>query len=126
MKKLSIGGKFDWFLDTLNKSGVFIRDLSDKEIETYIFEDLIVGATSYFSKNNLKDLKENGMIDEKIEETTLILREKILDIDNSGLWNIDSVKKDSSWLEIFELSDCIKKKVHEMWTEEEIAYLKTI
>lgn len=126
MKKLTIGGKFDWFMDTLNKSGVFVRTLSDKEIETYIFEDLIVGAVSCFNKNNLKELKDDGIIDEEIEEATLLLREKILLIDNSDIWNIDSVKTDSNWLDIFELSDWIKKKVHEMWTDEELEYLKTI
>ncbi|WP_086314428.1 hypothetical protein A5821_001996 [Enterococcus sp. 7F3_DIV0205] len=126
MKKLSLGGKFDWFIDTLNKSGLFILNLSDKEIETFIFEDLIVGVTSFFSKNNLIELKENGLIDEEIEEKAYLLRKKILNIDNTDLWNIDSVRQSSEWLDIFELSDELKKKLHERWSDEEIEYLKTI
>lgn len=126
MKKLSLGGKFDWFIDTLNKSGMFILNLSNKEIETFIFEDLIVGVTSFFSKNNLIELKENGLIDEEIEEKDYLLRKKILNIDNTNLWNIDSVRQSSEWLDIFELSDELKKKLHERWSDEEIEYLKTI
>ncbi|MGX7264552.1 hypothetical protein [Enterococcus crotali] len=125
MKKLSLGGKFDWFIDTLNKSGLFILNLSDKEIETFIFEDLIVGVTSFFSKNNLIELKKNGLIDEEIEEKAYLLRKKILNIDNKDLWNIYSVRQSSEWLDIFELSDELKKKLHERWSDEEIEYLKS-
>ncbi|MBO0468771.1 hypothetical protein JZO73_14810 [Enterococcus plantarum] len=126
MKKLSLGEKFDWFIDTLNKSGMFILNLSDEEIETFIFEDLIVGVTSFFSKNNLIELKENGLIDEDIEEKAYLLRKKILNIDNTDLWNIDSVRQSSEWLDIFELSDELKKKLYDRWSDEEIKYLKTI
>ncbi|MBC1412690.1 hypothetical protein IBB74_07995 [Listeria welshimeri] len=126
MKKLSLGEKFDWFIDTLNKSGIFILNLSNKEIETFIFEDLIVGVTSFFSKNNLIELKENGLIDEEIEKKAYLLRKKILNIDNTNLWNIDSVRQSSEWLDIFELSDELSKKLHERWTDEEIEYLITI
>ncbi len=54
---------------------MFILDLSNEEIETFIFEDLIVGVTSFLSKNNLNELKENGLIDEEIEKK-LIFSEK--------------------------------------------------
>ena len=126
MKRLSLGEKFDWFIDTLNKSGMFILNLSNKEIETFIFEDLIVGITSFFSKNNLIELKEDELIDEEIEKKAYLLRKKILTIDNTNLWNIDSVRRSPEWLDIFELSDELKKKLHERWSDEEIEYLKTI
>ncbi|MDT2600677.1 hypothetical protein P7D85_12890 [Enterococcus hulanensis] len=126
MKKLTLGEKFDWFIDTLEKSGMFILELSDEEIETFIFEDLIVGVTSFFSKNNLTELKENGIIDEDIEENAYLLREKVLNIDNTSLWNINSVRQSFKWLDIFKLSDELKKKLHERWSNEEIEYLKTI
>ncbi|MBL1230540.1 hypothetical protein IW492_15015 [Enterococcus sp. BWB1-3] len=125
MKKLSLGEKFDWFIDTLNKSGMFILDLSNEEIETFIFEDLIVGVTSFLSKNNLNELKENGLIDEEIEKDAYLLRKKVLNIDNTNLWNIDSVRQSSEWLDIFKISDELKKKIHERWSDEEIEYLKT-
>lgn len=126
MKKLSLGEKFDLFIDTLNKSGMFILDLSNKEIETFVFEDLIVGVTSFFSKNNLIELKENGLIDGDIEEKAYLLREKILSIDNTDLWNVDSVRQNSEWVDIFELSDELKKQLYNRWSDEEIKYLKTI
>lgn len=105
---------------------MFILDLSNKEIETVVFEDLIVGVTSFFSKNNLIELKENGLIDGDIEEKAYLLREKILSIDNTDLWNVDSVRQSSEWLDIFELSDELKKQLYNRWSDEEIKYLKTI
>ncbi|MBP1040113.1 hypothetical protein I6N95_03720 [Vagococcus sp. BWB3-3] len=126
MKKLTLGGKFDWFIDTLEKSGTFILELSDEEIETFIFEDFIVGVTSFFSKNNLIELKENGLIDEDIEKAACLIRKKVLDIDNTSLWSIDSVRQSSEWLDILSLSDELKNRLHERWSNEEIEYLKTI
>ena len=125
MKKLTLGKKFEWFIDTLEKSGMFILELSDEEIETFIFEDLTVGITSFFNRNNLIELKENGMIDESIEKKAYLLRKKVLNIDNTSLWNINSVRQSSEWLDIFKLSDELRKNLHERWSDEEIEYLKT-
>lgn len=71
MEKLSNGGKIDWFLDTLHKTSVFVKTLSDTEIETYIFEDFIVGVISFMHTKNLQELKEYGVINDKIVEMSL-------------------------------------------------------
>ncbi|EAC2866809.1 hypothetical protein M5073_000008 [Listeria monocytogenes] len=126
MKKLTVGGKFDWYIDTLEKSGMFILELSNEEIETFIFEDFIVGVTSFFSKNNLSELKANEIIDEDMEKNAYLLREKVLKIDNTDLWNIISVRQSSEWLDIFRRSDELKRQLKERWSDEEIEYLKTL
>ncbi|EHH9928816.1 hypothetical protein J8Q01_002540 [Listeria monocytogenes] len=126
MKKLTVDGKFDWYIDTLEKSGMFILELSNEEIETFIFEDFIVGVTSFFSKNNLSELKANEIIDEDMEKNTYLLREKVLKIDNTDLWNINSVRQSSEWLDIFRRSDELKRQLKERWSDEEIEYLKTL
>ncbi|EAF2160188.1 hypothetical protein FG286_00045 [Listeria monocytogenes] len=126
MKKLTVGGKFDWYIDTLEKSGMFILELSNEEIETFIFEDFIVGVTSFFSKNNLSELKTNEIIDEDMEKNAYLLREKVLKIDNTDLWNINSVRQSSEWLDIFRRSDELKRQLKERWSDEEIEYLKTL
>ncbi|EIN8849124.1 hypothetical protein LO935_002916, partial [Listeria monocytogenes] len=123
MKKLTVGGKFDWYIDTLEKSGMFILELSNEEIETFIFEDFIVGVTSFFSKNNLSELKANEIIDEDMEKNAYLLREKVLKIDNTNLWNINSVRQSSEWLDIFRRSDELKRQLKERWSDEEIEYL---
>ena len=126
MEKLSIGGKFDWFLDTLSKSGIFVKKLSDTEIETYIFEDFIVGVISFMHTKNLQELKEYGIIDDKIMKMSLDLRERTIKLDNSELWNVESVKHSSVWLGILGLSDELKSLINTKWTVEEIDYLKTV
>ncbi|MBF2442455.1 hypothetical protein IBB66_00525 [Listeria innocua] len=124
--KITVGGKFDWYIDTLEKSGMFILELSNEEIETFIFEDFIVGVTSFFSKNNLSELKANEIIDEDMEKNAYLLREKVLKIDNTDLWNINSVRQSSEWLDIFRRSDELKRQLKERWSDEEIEYLKTL
>lgn len=124
--KITVGGKFDWFIDTLEKSGMFILELSNEEIETLIFEDFIVGVTSFFSKNNLSELRVNEIIDEDMEKNAYLLREKVLKIDNTNLWNINSVRQSSEWLDIFRRSDELKRQLKERWSDEEIEYLKTL
>lgn len=126
MEKLSIGGKFGWFLDTLSKSGIFVKNLSDREIETYIFEDFIVGVISFMQTKNLQELKEYGIIDDKIMKMSLDLRERTIKLDNSELWNVESVKHSSVWLGILDLSDELKSLINTKWTVEEIDYLKTV
>ncbi|EAG7543945.1 TPA_asm: hypothetical protein GYW13_09920, partial [Listeria monocytogenes] len=107
-------------------SGMFILELSNEEIETFIFEDFIVGVTSFFSKNNLSELKANEIIDEDMEKNAYLLREKVLKIDNTDLWNINSVRQSSEWLDIFRRSDELKRQLKERWSDEEIEYLKTL
>ena len=124
MPKLTIGGKFEWFMNTLEECGIFVRKLSDREIEFYIFEELIIDAGSFLYQDNLEELEENGFISSEIKENALLLREKILGIKHTYLWNIESIRKSSEWLEIFELSDDIKREVHKMWTDEELEALK--
>ncbi|MBC1908689.1 hypothetical protein HCA53_02750 [Listeria innocua] len=124
--KITVGGKFDWYINTLEKSGMFILELSNEEIETFIFEDFIVGVTSFFSKNNLSELKANEIIDEDMEKNAYLLREKVLKIDNTDLWNINSVRQSSEWLDIFRRSDELKRQLKERWSDEEIEYLKTL
>ncbi|MBC2109010.1 hypothetical protein [Listeria innocua] len=124
--KITVGGKFDWFIDTLEKSGMFILELSNEEIETFIFEDFIVGVTSFFSKNNLSELKANEIIDEDMKKNAYLLRKKVLKIDNTDLWNINSVRQSSEWLDIFRRSDELKRQLKERWSDEEIEYLKTL
>ena len=53
MKEISIEKKFDLYLDTLEKCGIELLNLSDEMIGYYIFEEFEVGAISFLYKDNL-------------------------------------------------------------------------
>ncbi|HHT5797154.1 TPA: hypothetical protein ACSZA9_13360, partial [Listeria monocytogenes] len=44
----------------------------------------------------------------------------------TDLWNINSVRQSSEWLDIFRRSDELKRQLKERWSDEEIEYLKTL
>ena len=104
------------FVDTLNKVGANILTLNEKEIEYNIFEEFNIGAISFLHENSLLKLKENGLITEKVFCKSIELRCKYIELENTDLWNIDSVKSSIAWKEILDLSDEIKLLLTDLGT----------
>jgi len=124
MKEISIEKKFDLYLDTLEKCGIELLNLSDEMIGYYIFEEFEVGAISFLYKDNLLSLADEGLIDNEIYFKSQILRKKFMALQGTDLWNIESVKKADKWKEILQLSDKIKELIHQKWSDEELKYLR--
>lgn len=123
MNKITIGKLFELYLDTLNKCGEKTRHMSDELIGYNIFEEFIVGATSFFASNSLNDLLDNGLIDEQIYSDSEKLRKHTLNLDGSNQWDVSSFRSAESWNEIILLSDKIKEQIRKKWNEEEIEEL---
>lgn len=119
MEKLKIEKLFDFYIDTLEKCGMDILDLSNEMIGYYIFEELDIGATTFLYKDNVNRLLDEGFIDDDIYAKSILLREKIMRLQGTKLWNIESVKNTSEWKEILQLSDDIKQLIYQRWTDAE-------
>lgn len=102
------------FVFTLRRCGKFLLNSTDTVIETYIFEDFDIGVRSDMCDQNLEIFIEEGWIDEDIKEKCLRLRKMFTDIQlkQSKLWNVQSVRISKTWLEILELSDEIKSLLY--------------
>lgn len=74
-----------------------------------IFEEFIVGITSFLAPASLKRLMDNGLIDEQIYKDSEYLRTLTLKLDGAAQWNITSFRNSESWNEIIKMSDKIKK-----------------
>lgn len=120
MNKITIGKLFELYLDTLDKCGENSKNLSDEMIEYNIFEEFIVGVTSFLASNSLDDLLDNGLIDEQIYCNSEELRRYTLELDGSNQWNISSFRNAESWNKIMVLSDKIKQQIQQKWNKEEI------
>lgn len=122
MNSITVGKLFELYMDTLQKCGIQILNLSDEMIGYYIFEEFIVGITSFLSKNSLDRLENEGIIDEEIYSQSEMLRTVTLEIEQTDLWNIDSVKNSKKWKTVMQISDNIKELICQRWNKSEIEY----
>ncbi|MCD2248843.1 hypothetical protein LAX74_001990 [Listeria marthii] len=126
MNTITIGQSVAFFLDTLSECSKEKLDLSDEMIEHYILEEFIVSVAGAFSNFTLERLYGEGIIDSNIKDKSRLLQSKVMKLDNTNLWNVEAIKTSSEWAEVIQLSDEIKQLVTDKWTNEELAYLKTL
>ena len=120
MVKITVGKLFELYLDTLERCSENTKLLSDEAIEYNIFEEFIVGITSFFASVSLDRLMDNGLIDEQIYNDSEHLRTLTLELEEAVQWNLISFKNSESWDEIIKLSDKIKDNLRKKWTEQDI------
>jgi len=99
------------YVDTLKQCGLHLLEMSDEDIGYYIFEEFDGGAISFLHENTLSELKKANLITETVSQKSAELRSKFLALQDTDLWNIDSVKRSKEWREILELSDEIKSLI---------------
>ncbi len=120
MEKIAVGKLFELYLDTLELCSEDTKLLSDELIEYNIFEEFIVGITSFMAPVSLDRLLDNGLIDKQIYNDSEYLRGLILRLDGTAQWNVISFKNSESWNQVIKLSDKIKSLLREKWTEQDI------
>lgn len=123
VNKITVGKLFELYLDTLDKCSESTRNLTDEMIEYNIFEEFIVGVTSFLANNSLNDLLDNGLIDEHIFADSVELRKLTLKLDGSNQWNVSAFRNAESWNDIIAMSDKIKQEIQQKWSEKEIKEL---
>lgn len=100
---------YDYFLDTLSHCGSFIFNLSERDIEYEIFEEFDIGVISFLHEDALNQLINSKLITFHIYNNCLILRKKVLELQELDLWKIELIKTNERWKEIIILCDEIKK-----------------
>ncbi|OPX42929.1 hypothetical protein CLHUN_32530 [Ruminiclostridium hungatei] len=108
---ISIDKLMDFYMDTLQKCGVYLLDMEDEDIEYNIFEEFDINVVSFLHQNTLSKLKDANLISEQIVEKSIELREKYLAMQNTEACNVESVRNNKEWRNILELSDNIKSLI---------------
>lgn len=103
----------EFYVDTLKKCGTNLLKMSDEDIEYNVFEEFDVGAISFLHDNTLSKLEKANLITKEISKKSSVLRSKFLRLQNTDLWNVDSVRNSKKWNEILKLSDEIKSLLHQ-------------
>lgn len=94
--------------------------MQDEWIEYNIFEEFIIGVTSFFGFESLDILFSNDFIDESIYAGSVLLRRYTLELDGGSEWNVHSFKTSEPWDRIIKLYDKIKDLISKKWTKEQI------
>ncbi|WP_266366932.1 hypothetical protein [Tellurirhabdus rosea] len=111
MEKITEQTLLNFYNDTLNKCGIFLLKEDDETIEYCIYEDFDIGIHSFFHINNLQRLYNSNLISlEKLNESVL-LRSKVINLQNNDEWGFEHFKTSKRWKEIMILSDKIKSIV---------------
>ena len=120
MKHITLGKLFELYVDIFDKFGLYLIKENDQMIEYYIFEttDINIG---YCSNRILTIFLENGIIDEEIFDKSSEFLEKFRALERTTLkWNIDLIRQSFEWKQLMILSDRIKKKIENKWTDKEL------
>ncbi|MDR0469908.1 MAG: hypothetical protein LBH09_08045 [Peptococcaceae bacterium] len=108
LMEISVDELMVFFVDTLQKCGLYLLEMNDEDIEYNIFEEFDVSATSFLHDNTLSKLKEADLINGNMSRKASELRSRFIELQDSDKWNVESVRHDKKWREILELSDEIK------------------
>lgn len=108
MNEISLNKKYELFIETLNQCGQFLLNADNEDIEYYLFEEFDSNSISFLSKEMLKTLLMENLINDEIYNKSLLLAQKFRDLEGTKLWNINMVKNRKEWGEILMLSDQIK------------------
>ncbi|OCA79637.1 hypothetical protein BBH99_18280 [Chryseobacterium contaminans] len=99
---------YEYFLDTLSHCGSFILDSSKEDIEYQIFEEFDIGIISFLHEDSLKQLLDSKLITFDVYNRCLLLRKRVLELQELDLWKIDLIKTNKKWREVIVLCDEIK------------------
>ena len=99
---------YKYFLETLENCGTFLLNCKPQDIEYYLFEEFDGDCISFLHETTLSRLLDCGYISPEIYSKCQLLNEKFRRMENTCMWNADSVKTDFEWHAVLSLSDEIK------------------
>lgn len=106
MKEISPEELYSLYKDTLFKCQSKIFNYADDIIEMMVFEDFVIGATSFLHDNSLNRLLDNHLIDKKQYDLSRRIRALFLEIEDCGELTMDCLKGQSEkWKHLTSLVD---------------------
>ena len=120
MKEITLGKLFGLYVDIFDKFGLYLLNETDQMINYYVFEAMDV-SIGYCSRRILSKFLDEGIIDEEIFESSLLLSEKFRRLEDAMLIrNAESIRNSLEWKKLMELSDNINKMIKTKWTDEDL------
>jgi len=95
MKEISTEELYELYKDTLYKCQSKIFNYADDVVEMMVFEDFVVGATSFLHDDSLDRLLNNHLIDKKQYDLSRKIRALFFEIEDCGELTLDCLKGQS-------------------------------
>lgn len=106
MEKISPEELYSLYKDTLYKCQSKIFNYADDIIETMVFEDFVIGATSFLHDDSLNTLINNHLIDKKQYDLSRKIRALFFEIEDCGELTMDCLRGQSEkWKHLTSLVD---------------------
>jgi hypothetical protein len=106
MKEISPDELYSLYKDTLYKCQSKIFNYADDIVETMVFEDFVIGATSYLHDDSLNTLINNHLIDKKQYDLSREIRALFFEIEDCGELTMDCLKgRSERWQHLVSLVD---------------------
>lgn len=103
---------FGFFLETLGHCGTFLLSVATEDIEWHVFEEFDVESITFLHETTLDRLLDAGYISVEVYPLCQLLRKKFRDMEDTSLWDVESVKSAPEWYEILSLADRINSMVN--------------
>ena len=108
-KRIDFEPIYECFKAGLSHCGVFLLELSDEDIEWHLFEEFDTDCVSFLHESTLNQLLKAGKITPYVADMSLMLSRRFRALENTSAWDVSAVRSSPVWLELFLLSDKIKK-----------------
>ncbi len=108
MKPITLNELYECFLDTFHSCGTFLLKRPKEDIEYFLFEEFDTDRISFLHENTLSKLQNAGLINEEIHQKSLRLATMFSEMEDTPLWNAESILSEKAWYEILALADEIK------------------
>ncbi len=108
MNEISISELYELYLNTLNRCGRYLLEADDETIEYEIFEEFGIEVVTFLHSNSLTKLLNAGLISNKKMAMSSLLRNKIIDLQNTNEWTLVAFRNSPNWKNIFEICDELK------------------
>lgn len=95
MKEISPEELYSLYKDTLYKCQSKIFNYADDIVETMVFEDFVIGATSFLHDDSLNTLINNHLIDKKQYDLSREIRALFFEIEDCGELTMDCLRGQS-------------------------------
>ena len=106
MEVISPEELYSLYRDTLYKCQSKIFNYADDIVETMVFEDFVIGATSYLHDDSLNTLINNHLIDKKQYDLSREIRALFFEIEDCGELTMDCLKgRSERWQHLVSLVD---------------------
>ena len=113
MERIADVQLFQLFLRTLECCGTFLLDCEPRDIEYFLFEEFDGDSISFLHEASLSKLLNCGYISPEIYSQCQLLYKKYRQMEDTSMWNVNSVKASPEWHAILSLSDEIKSMIQD-------------